>query len=73
MLQFLDQLPFPVLIVFAIFMLLAPFHPMPHVVEKILMLKNGQLHRPIDIFDLLFHLAPLLLLALKLWLSHGRA
>lgn len=72
MLRFLDQLPFPVLIVFAIFMLLAPFHPMPHVVEKILMLKNGQLHRPIDLFDLLLHLAPLLLLALKWWLSHGR-
>ena len=69
MLQFLDQLPFPVLIVLAIFMLLAPFHPMPHWVEKILMLKNGQLHRPIDIFDLVFHLAPLLLLGLKWWLS----
>ncbi|MDP2758606.1 MAG: RND transporter [Desulfurivibrionaceae bacterium] len=72
MLRFLDQLPFPVLIVFAIFMLLAPFHPMPHVVEKIIMLKNGLLHRPIDIFDLLFHLAPLLLLILKWWLTHGR-
>ena len=53
-------------------MLLAPFHPMPHVLEKIIMLKNGQLHRPIDIFDLLFHLAPLLLLGLKWWLSQGR-
>lgn len=69
MFQFLDQLPFSVLIVFAMFMLLAPFHPMPHVVEKIIMLKNGQLHRPIDIVDLLFHLAPLLLLALKWWLQ----
>ncbi|MCX5864247.1 MAG: hypothetical protein NTW42_04150 [Deltaproteobacteria bacterium] len=69
MFQFLEQLPFSVLIVFAMFMLLAPFHPMPHVVEKIIMLKNGQLHRPIDIFDLLFHLAPLLLLALKWWLQ----
>ncbi len=73
MFQFLDQLPFSVLIIFTIFMLLAPFHPMPHVVEKIIMLKNGQLTRPIDIFDLLFHLAPLLLLVLKWWLSQGRA
>ena len=72
MLRFRDQLPFPILIVLAIFMLLAPFHPMPHVVEKILMLKNGQLHRPIDIFDLVFHLTPLLLLGLKWWLSQGR-
>jgi len=73
MLQFLDQLPFSILIVFAVFMLLAPFHPMPHVVEKILMLKNGQLNRPLDIFDLFFHLAPLLLLGLKWWLSSGRS
>jgi len=73
MFQFLDQLPFSVLIIFAIFMLLAPFHPMPHVVEKIIMLKNGQLHRPIDIFDLLFHLAPLLLLGLKWWLFPGQS
>jgi len=72
MFQFLDQLPFSVLIVFTIFMLLAPFHPMPHVMEKIIMLKNGQLHRPIDIFDLLFHLAPLLLLGLKWWRLHGQ-
>jgi len=47
-------------------MLLAPLKPMPHVVEKIIMLKNGMLHRPIDIFDLFFHLFPLILLTLKI-------
>jgi hypothetical protein len=47
-------------------MLAAPIKPMPHVVEKILMLKNGTLHRPMDIFDLFFHLIPLVLLVLKL-------
>jgi hypothetical protein len=47
-------------------MLLAPFYPMPHVVEKILMLKNGTLKKPIDIFDLFFHLSPLALLVLKI-------
>jgi hypothetical protein len=46
-------------------MLLAPLKPMPHVIEKILMLKNGTLHKPIDIFDLFFHLFPLVLLILK--------
>jgi hypothetical protein len=45
---------------------------MPHVVEKILMLKNGTLHRPIDIFDLIFHLTPLILLILKLWRGHSK-
>jgi hypothetical protein len=40
-------------------MLLAPFRPMPHVVEKLLMLKNGVLTRPIDIFDLFYHTIPI--------------
>ncbi len=64
--QFLENTPYSTLIVIAILMLLAPFRPMPHVVEKLLMLKNGTLHRPIDIFDLFFHLIPTLLLSLKL-------
>jgi hypothetical protein len=48
-------------------MLLAPFRPMPHVLEKLIMLKNGTLHRPIDIFDLFYHLIPLALLLLKVY------
>jgi hypothetical protein len=47
-------------------MLLAPFSPMPHVVEKLIMLKDGNLIRPVDIFDLFFHLSPSLLLAIKI-------
>jgi hypothetical protein len=62
---FLDKIPYTLLVVAAIFMLLAPFRPMPHVVEKILMLKNGTLTRPIDIFDLVFHLIPTMLLVIK--------
>lgn len=64
--RFLEQIPYSTLIIVAILMLLAPFRPMPHVVEKLLMLRNGTLHRPIDIFDLFFHLVPTLLLGLKL-------
>ena len=63
---FLDKIPYTVLIIAALFMLLAPFQPMPHVIEKMVMLKNGVLTRPIDIFDLIFHLIPLLLLIIKL-------
>jgi hypothetical protein len=33
------------------------------------MLKNGTLIRPIDIFDLIFHLAPTLILLLKIYRS----
>jgi hypothetical protein len=40
-------------------------------VEKLLMLKNGTLHRPVDIFDLFFHLAPTFLLAVKLFRDYG--
>lgn len=66
MLNFLDKIPYTVLIIFTVMMLLAPVKPMPHVVEKIIMLKNGMLHKPIDIFDLFFHLFPLILLILKI-------
>ena len=64
--SFLDKIPYSILIIVAIFLLLAPFRPIPHVVEKLSMLKNGTLNRPIDIFDLFFHLAPTILLALKI-------
>jgi hypothetical protein len=37
---------------------LAPFVPVPHVVEKLGMLARGQLVRPIDWFDLLMHGSP---------------
>lgn len=66
MLRWLDALPYSILIVFAILMLLLPFRPMPHVLEKLIMLKNGQLIKPIDIFDLFYHLIPTILLIIKL-------
>ncbi|MGD9330568.1 MAG: hypothetical protein PVJ53_04605 [Desulfobacterales bacterium] len=72
MLKLLDQTPYLPLILLAVFMLLAPFRPMPHVVEKLIMLKNGTLTRPLDIFDLLFHLAPALVLLLK-WIRAMQA
>ena len=65
--NFLDRIPYSILVVAAIFMLLAPFQPMPHVVEKLIMLKNGTLTRPIDIFDLFYHLLPAMLLAIKFY------
>ena len=66
MLGLLDKIPYSILIIAAIFMLLAPFRPMPHVVEKLIMLKDGALTKPIDIFDLFYHLIPSLLLVIKL-------
>ncbi len=63
--NWLDRIPYPLLIGAAIFMLGAPFVPEPHLVEKARMLAEGRLTRPLDIFDVLWHLAPAVLLGLK--------
>ena len=65
MIALIQKIPYTVLVPFTIIMLLAPFKPMPHVLEKLIMLKQGALTRPIDIFDLFYHLAPLILLVAK--------
>jgi hypothetical protein len=39
---------------------------MPHLAEKLIMLANGRLMRPLDIFDLVFHACPIVLLILKI-------
>ena len=46
-------------------MLGAPFMPEPHLVEKARMLAEGRLTRPLDVFDVLWHLLPVILLGLK--------
>ncbi|MBE9543288.1 MAG: hypothetical protein IMF02_02255 [Proteobacteria bacterium] len=61
----LDKISYRVIIPLAILMFLAPFRPMPHALEKLNMLLNGTLSRPIDIFDLFFHLIPAFILLLK--------
>ncbi len=64
--SYLDQLPLGALVIAALTLGLAPFFPEPHLWEKLKMLAAGQLSRPIDIFDLVLHAAPWLLLAAKL-------
>ena len=49
--SFLDKIPYSILIVFSIIMLLLPFRPMPHVLEKLIMLKNGTLNKPMEYFS----------------------
>jgi hypothetical protein len=66
MLTLLDKVPLSLLVVLALTLGLAPFTPEPHVWEKLKMLAAGQLVRPIDVFDLLMHGVPWLLLAAKL-------
>ena len=67
--RFISELPFSILIVITVLMLGAPFVPEPHLVEKARMAMNGTLTRPIDIFDVVWHLLPAALLVWKtvLW------
>jgi hypothetical protein len=65
--RWIDQIPLPLLILVAAWMGVAPLTPEPHLVEKVRMLFQGALTRPLDIFDLFIHTAPLAVLALRVW------
>lgn len=62
----LDRIPLQMIALPAVLLALAPFVPEPHLWQKLKMLADGSLHKPIDIFDLFLHGAPLILLAIKL-------
>ena len=68
MLKLIDALPLPHFIVLSLFLGLAPFFPEPHLVEKVRMLLSGELVKPLDMFDLLLHATPWILLLLKVTL-----
>jgi hypothetical protein len=62
--QFIDNLPWSMIILACLTLGLAPFAP-PHIWEKLVMLRKGVLVKPIDWFDLILHGIPWALLALK--------
>lgn len=64
--EIFDRIPLVLVILAALTLGLAPFFPEPHIVEKLRMLSRGTLVKPIDIFDLVLHAAPWLLLVVKL-------
>jgi len=64
--NWLDQIPLWALIVGAVLLGLAPFTPEPHLWQKLQMLANGTLSRPIDIFDLVMHASLPVLLVVRL-------
>ena len=66
MLKYIDKIPMLPLAVAAVFMSLAPFSPEPHLLEKSRMLMNGELIKPIDIFDLFWHSFLIILLVIRL-------
>lgn len=63
--KWLDNMPWHFLILASLTLGLAPFIPEPHIWEKLKMLAQGTLQRPIDIFDLFLHATPWVLLSLK--------
>lgn len=66
----IDKIPYLPLIFLGAFLMLAPFVPEPHLIEKLKMLKAGTLVKPIDIFDLFYHSLPLFILGIKLVRDH---
>jgi hypothetical protein len=64
--HWLDKIPLTALVLAALVLGLAPLMPEPHLWQKLKMLANGTLARPIDIFDLVMHASVPLLLAVRL-------
>jgi hypothetical protein len=65
MLRWLDRLPLAPLVVAAVVLGLSPLLPEPHLLQKLGLLFDGQLDKPIDRLDLLMHASLPVLLVLK--------
>ena len=61
----IDRFNWGVIILICATLGLAPFSP-PHIIEKSTMLIQGNLIKPLDWFDFLFHGLPWILLCLKI-------
>ena len=66
MLKWIDKLPLVPLVGVAILLAVLPLHSTPHLLEKLGMLVQGTLVKPIDIFDLLMHGTPAALVIIRL-------
>ena len=65
----LKSIPVPILVILCLTLGLAPFLPEPHLLEKLRMLSSGDLSKPVDIFDLIMHALPFVLLIARLAVS----
>nr|WP_246525251.1 hypothetical protein [Geomobilimonas luticola] len=66
------MLDYKLLIPLVLLLGFAPFYPQPHIVEKLRMLLSGTLKRPIDIFDLVWHAWPFVLLLYRVGRDMGQ-
>lgn len=67
----LDRTPLPLLVLATLMLGLAPFLPEPHLWQKLKMLAVGELVKPIDVFDLILHATPAVLLIIKLFRQYA--
>ena len=65
--KWLDSLPLAPLAAITVLMAVLPFNATPHLFEKLTMLVDGSLQRPLDIFDLFMHGTPAVLLITRLF------
>ncbi|MBI5178613.1 MAG: hypothetical protein HZA04_05085 [Nitrospinae bacterium] len=72
MLNAIGNIPWSYLIIAAVLLGTAPLGHTPHLIEKIGLLYEGNLKRPIDIFDLFLHASPFILMAVKAYLQFVR-
>ena len=63
--SFIANMEWPIIIIICLTLGLAPFTP-PHIFEKLSMLVNGTLKKPLDWFDLFLHGIPWIILAIKI-------
>ena len=66
MLKWVDKIPLVPLVGVAILLAVLPLHSTPHLLEKLGMLAQGTLVKPIDILDLFMHGTPAVLLIIRL-------
>ncbi|MBC8413709.1 MAG: RND transporter [Nitrospira sp.] len=64
--EFMARIPLGYLVLACLTLGLAPFSP-PHLFEKLQMLFQGRLVRPLDWFDLILHGTPWVMLVIKLF------
>ena len=65
--RWIDRIPLWWCVAIAVYLAGAPFVPEPHLIEKWRMLSEGELSKPIDIFDFFLHNALMVVLAIRLW------
>jgi len=65
--NWIDKIPLTTLLIAAVLLAVLPLNSTPHLVEKLGMLVDGTLSRPIDIFDSFMHGTPSVLLIIRLF------